>query len=270
MAASVRIEDEAFSDVRFEVLAALCQLADSDHARGKVAKLWRQCTAQHTYVLPESVVRSVLGPSGVESLLESQLGERSDGGIRLRGTRGRIEWLKKLRKNAQKGGKARAAKRQPNGSHLQAKTEPPPSPPVTAPVTANREERGSPGGLASLFDKVDLAGGDVGQARNTKAAKHKAASNPDHQAAIDGFHNRFKAAYGTKPTWDGKSIGLLSSLLKRHPLTTLLERMDFMFAGKAKWPPGPYSAGVFVQHFDRWVDATPSAPTAPIRKLEEL
>jgi hypothetical protein len=131
------------------------------------------------------------------------------------------------------------------------------------------KETGSPEGLARLFDKVDQAGGDVGKERNASAAKRKAAANPDHQSAIDGFHERFKAAYGTKPTWNGKAIGLLSSLLKRHSLSVVLERMDLMFAGTAKWPPPPYSAEVFVQHFDRWVDVSPR-PTTPYRRVDEL
>ena len=134
MAASVRIEDEAFSDVRFEVLATLCQLADADHARGKMAKLWRQCTAQGSYVLNESVVRAVLGADGATSLTESGLGEQVESGIRIKGTRGRIEWLKKLRNNARKGGKAKAAKRQTQGRQLEDASLPPPFPPAPAPA----------------------------------------------------------------------------------------------------------------------------------------
>jgi hypothetical protein len=132
-----------------------------------------------------------------------------------------------------------------------------------------RESR-EPAGLALLFDKVDQAGGETGKAHNTKAAKRRAADNPDHQAAIDAFHARFKAAYGTKPDWNGKNITLLSALIKRHPLPVLIERMEFMFAGRAKWPPPPYSADVFVQHFDRWIDIASSTPTMPLRKVEEL
>lgn len=145
MAASVRIEDEAFSDVRYDVLAVTCALADADHALGKMARLWRQCTAMHSYVLPVSVVCAVLGPNGASALVESRLGEAVDGGIRIRGTRGRIEWLKKLRQNAKKGGTALAAKRQPNGSPIGkqkgAKSVPPPSPPAPAPAPAQEEDQ---------------------------------------------------------------------------------------------------------------------------------
>lgn len=124
MAASVRIEDEAFSDLRFEVLALTCSLADADHARGKMAKIWRQCCQQQTVCLPAAFVVSVLGPNAVEALETAALGEVIDGGIRIRGARGRIEWLGRLRKNSRKGGRANAAnwkpKGKPDGSPLES------------------------------------------------------------------------------------------------------------------------------------------------------
>lgn len=148
MAASVRIEDEAFSDERYGVLASLCGLADPDHARGKMARLWRQCTAQRTYVLPIDLVCSVLGENGAEGIVKADLGEQVDGGIRIRGTKGRIEWLSKLRNNARKGGKAKAAKRHNVGKQEAAKSVPPACPPAPAPapVTSQIErESESPG-----------------------------------------------------------------------------------------------------------------------------
>jgi hypothetical protein len=150
MAASVRIESDAFEDLRYAVLARLCHLADADHAIGKMARLWRQCTAQQTYTLDPAIVASVLGENGPSALVSSGLGEPAGDEIRIKGTEGRIEWLGKLRKNARKGGRARgsqlanqrAAKRQPNGSHeagdrlapVTAKRQPNPSPPTPIPI----------------------------------------------------------------------------------------------------------------------------------------
>lgn len=116
--ASVRIEDEAFSDVRYLILAAKAGLADADHARGKMALLWRQCTMASTYVLDEAVVLAVLGPNGVTALVASRLGEETPDGIRIKGTEGRIEWLARLRENGAKGGRKRADadKQQASGS----------------------------------------------------------------------------------------------------------------------------------------------------------
>lgn len=109
--ASTRTDDSAFGDVRFVVLAKLCGLADEDHARGKVERLWRQCTHEQTYVLGADVVDAILGERGSEFICTANLGEPVEGGIRIKGTKGRIEWLGKLRKNSKKGGAANKAKR---------------------------------------------------------------------------------------------------------------------------------------------------------------
>ena len=171
MAASVRIEDEAFSDLRYEVLASACQLADADHARGKMLHLWRQCTAQGRHVLPRSMITAVLGQIGPVGIVEAGLGEEHPEGIRIKGTEGRIEWLAKLRDNAAKGGAAKAAKRlpignpegnpdgNPDGCQAPAKTLPPPCPPAPAPAPAQEDIRAAApdGALKALKAKVDKA-----------------------------------------------------------------------------------------------------------------
>lgn len=101
--ASVRIEGEAFNDRRYNRLAERAGLADADHARGKMAALWLQCTIERRYILPVRDVEEVLGAHGVDALEYADLGERVDDGVRIRGTRGRIEWLEKLRKNGKYG-----------------------------------------------------------------------------------------------------------------------------------------------------------------------
>jgi hypothetical protein len=113
--AAVRVEEQAFSDDRFEDLALLAGLADADHARGKMVRLWRQCTLEQTHYLPAITVTRVLGARGVEALVEARLGEQTDRGIRIRGTKGRIEWLKKVRDNGKFGAKGGRPKRNPPG-----------------------------------------------------------------------------------------------------------------------------------------------------------
>jgi hypothetical protein len=108
VSAAVRIEGCAFADERFVTLARLAGLADADHARGKMARLWRQCTDHHTEILPIEIIESVLGSNACDVLVKSGLGEQTDHGFRIRGTSGRIEWLEKARRNGKKGGKARA------------------------------------------------------------------------------------------------------------------------------------------------------------------
>ncbi len=227
MAASVRIEDEAFSDVRFQILATGCQLADASHAIGKMAILWRQCTALNTYVLSESTITAVLGPRGVESLVESQLGERVDDGIRIRGTKGRIEWLKKLRKNAQKGGKAKAAKRQTRGKQEAAKSLPPPFPPAPAPTPILREEE--------------------------KSISPVGESHPGYREVIDDFDGRYRESYGTSATWGAKQGSHVKRLLKAHGEVEVRRRIENMFTSPPSWLKPPFDFGTFVQHFDKFV-----------------
>jgi uncharacterized phage protein (TIGR02220 family) len=147
VAASVRIEDEAFSDRRYDRLARAAGLADADHARGKMAVIWRQCTIEQTHILPADDVTDVLGPNGIVALELARLGERVDTGVRICGTRGRIEWLKKLRDNGKFGKKGGRPRRNPQGlgdgnpsgspSGNGDQTPPAPAP---APAPANKEE----------------------------------------------------------------------------------------------------------------------------------
>jgi hypothetical protein len=140
MAASVRIEDEAFGDGRYEHLGQLLGTTKFD-ALGRMSFLWRQCTQENSHVLPESFVRVFVDP---EKLVESRLGERVDTGIRIRGTRGRIEWLAKLRKNGRKGGRPRKPNGYPNGNQERTNTEPESNPPAPAPAPAPiKKEEGS-------------------------------------------------------------------------------------------------------------------------------
>ena len=113
-----------FDKRRYELLATRLGLADGDHARGKMARLWRQCTLEQTHVLTADDVVVVLGPKGPEALVAARLGEwlfpadasgnpaeasETQRLVRIRGTKGRIEWLGELRGGASEGGKARAA-----------------------------------------------------------------------------------------------------------------------------------------------------------------
>lgn len=113
---SVRIESAAFGDDRFEMLARRAGLADADHARGKMARLWRTCTIEQRHILTVEEIALVLGDRGAEALIAARLGEETSGGIRICGTKGRIEWLEKLRKNGKKGGRPSKTKRFPSGS----------------------------------------------------------------------------------------------------------------------------------------------------------
>ena len=244
MAASVRIEDEAFSDVRYDVLATLCQLADADHARGKMALLWRQCTAQQRHVLPVSIVCAVLGARGADSLVESGLGEAHQDGIRIRGTRGRIEWLKKLKQNAKKGGFARAAKRQPVGKQEAAKSLPSSSPPAPAPAPApiqenkNSDTPAAVGSLDLFKAKVDAAVGAVGKKRASKAAS----ISPDEMAAARRVLAKLSERNGVRYSGTTEHVRLIVAQLRRGHTEADLGTVIAYCATKLEWSAQPEMA----------------------------
>lgn len=148
MGASPAIDSAAFSDPRYDVLAALCGFTDADHARGKMLRIWSHCTSTQHYTIGSRFARAILGPDAIDALVASELGEivadpmptiyatsqqpavAGELLVRIRGTAGRIEWLGAERSKSIKGGQARAngAKRL-GGRFLPAQNQPGTSPP---------------------------------------------------------------------------------------------------------------------------------------------
>ncbi len=118
MSAPVRIESEAWDDLRFATLARVLGLADADHALIKVARLW-SWQAEHytpdapTYVVDADTIDSALERSGAaEAMVRAKLAESVPEGYRIRGARGRIEWLWQRRQSAKAGGEATKRKKE--------------------------------------------------------------------------------------------------------------------------------------------------------------
>lgn len=112
MTAPVRIEAEAWSDLRFATLARLLGFADLDHALIKCSRIWSWQTEHYTpdeptYVVDADLIESALGPDGAAALVRSRLAVEEPGGFRIRGAKGRIEWLWQRRQASARGGEAR-------------------------------------------------------------------------------------------------------------------------------------------------------------------
>jgi uncharacterized phage protein (TIGR02220 family) len=188
--AAIRIEGEAFSDLRYEALGRMIGSSPYE-ALGRMAWLWRQCTMMQKHVLPTSIVETIVDPA---KLCAAQLGEEVEGGIRIRGTRGRIEWLGERRKAARKGGavnKAKwGAKRKPNGSHL---AEPNDSPPAPAPAPA-------PAQISEKEPPKAPQGGAVGEVveigKRRKRASGLAGASPAELESIRGVLERLSERSG--------------------------------------------------------------------------
>lgn len=154
MSAPVRIESEAWDDLRFRTLARILGLADADHALIKVARLW-SWQAEHytpespTYVVDADTIDSALERAGgADAMVRARLAEAAPDGFRVCGARGRIEWLWQRRQNAKAGGEATKRKRdnkevpgaEPRGKPAGSPpAEPNASPPVPVPVPEDQK-----------------------------------------------------------------------------------------------------------------------------------
>lgn len=129
--ANITYENVSFSDIRFELLAHELGLADADHARGKLGRLWLECTETQSYTVSLAVIARVLGPAGVDALITAELGQLTsqhertpfascaprepiaprgpEPVMRLRGTLNRIEWYGRNRSSSRAGGLAKQA-----------------------------------------------------------------------------------------------------------------------------------------------------------------
>ena len=150
--ASIRLEEEARNDPRFKVLGKKLGTTRFD-ARARVEELWAHCTKKNTYYLHAEIIDALAEFEGFHALIlspEVNLAEQTEKGIRIRGTKGRIEWLAKARKNGGKGGRPKKTRRKPTGFENETKTEPKPNllTPILTPAPAlvisqNQEEEGS-------------------------------------------------------------------------------------------------------------------------------
>lgn len=154
MTAPVRIDASAWGDLRFATLARLCGFADADHALIKCAKIWSWQTEHYTdesptYVVEPDIVESALGPGGADHLVRARLAEAGPDGLRIRGSKGRIEWLWKTRAASKRGGEAtrrkHADKEGPSGqpaARPMARPEPgPKGGPLTPDLSPDRSDQ---------------------------------------------------------------------------------------------------------------------------------
>lgn len=108
MGAAVRIDEGAFGDSRIRRLGRLAGV-DEFGAMGRLVHIWRACTDRETDVLSPATIDAITDLDGFcAALLRADLGEEVANGIRIKGCRGRIEWLAGRRQSALIAGKARA------------------------------------------------------------------------------------------------------------------------------------------------------------------
>lgn len=120
--AAVRIENDAWIDGRYAMLAELCGLEDPRFALILCGSVWSQCTERCDEFMSGAMIDAIAKRKGfAEAMAASELADKpreEDGKYRVRGTRGRIEWLQSRRGAGKKGGEAKAAKELAHASEV--------------------------------------------------------------------------------------------------------------------------------------------------------
>lgn len=109
MSAPVRVETKALGDPRIEYLGKLAGY-DRHAALGRLIQLWAYCTERLAHVVSPGAVEAIMG-TPADTLVRAELAEYVAEGVRIKGTKGRIEWLTQQKAYASTGGQASAKRR---------------------------------------------------------------------------------------------------------------------------------------------------------------
>lgn len=123
MPAPVRIEKDAWDDPRYTLLAGYCGYARPRFALVQCAWVWSYCTEKGSDVHDAAIIDAhVQEPGFAAKMVKAKLAEKVAGGVRIKGTAGRIEWLQQRRASAALGGKAKATNRLARASEVVEQT----------------------------------------------------------------------------------------------------------------------------------------------------
>lgn len=269
--ARVNVEHKALTDQRFEMLGKL--LGSNRHeALGRMLLVWHECQEHGSYILPEKRVNIIMGTvQGSEFLIESDLAERVDGGLRIKGTVGRIEWLQEKRETGKEFG------------HLGAKHGKKGGRPKKGVETGSRGfskpgegvlETGSPGFQnpppppPPPLKTEDPTGGAASPPPATTVSHPKTRKVADGSQAefIREFTNAWFARYGEKYPFaggkDGSAIKWIRGQLGDE-LSRFREVVARYFADSEPFVVNArHNLGLLMGQFVRWTVSLPNAPPA--------
>lgn len=181
MTASVTIDRKAWGDVRFAVLAKFMGVDDPDVALVKMGRIWGYCTEEETKIVPVEFLEAILGiPADrvAADLERSKLGDDlGDGTVRIRGCKGRTEWLAQKREAGKKGGEASA---QARGKHKPSTSQAPPKQ-----TASRRQAKGNPSSTATSSGSKEPdpppspSGGVLGDGSPRRKRKRSTPSDED-------------------------------------------------------------------------------------------
>ncbi len=245
------IESTVWGDPRYERLASLLGVHKYE-AIGRMAHIWAWATEIEQDVVTDGDLAILLGKEteiAVRALVESRLGEVVDGGVRVKGCTGRIEWLGKMREGKRKGGRERAKTAKRSGGRFAANT--PKSSPAATSTKLVDDQQGVPAEPATTTTTTATTTTTIKQNKNNGASKPSA-----YTRCIERYFSLYlEMSGGKKPRWGAASGKNLKILLKEHGESEVLGRMRFMFDG-GSWMKPPYTFGGFYRNWDSLIPTT--------------
>jgi hypothetical protein len=241
---SYRVDEKARQDPRFKILGKLLGSSRFD-ALARMGELWAYCADQESYFLSETLINTLTECENFSQMIlnpEVGLAELSEKGIRIKGTKGRIEWLSKLRKNGKKGGRPKKTKPKPEGypeaNQDQTKTEPPSNPltltPALAPALVQNTELRTKGQNAETLPAKAGTGSlpGVKKPRFSDEAREKARKFAG--AYVKAYQTRFP---GGRPEDLNDEItrGQIQNWIKNYPLDRAVQLIQVYFQLEGKW-----------------------------------
>jgi hypothetical protein len=270
--ANVTFEGDAFKDPRFGVLGILFGTSKFD-ARGRMLEVWSYCTEECTYFVRAEVLDALVDKVGGSELLATAglAAKVDDGTFRVLGTKGRVEWLKRLKKNARLGGQAnkrKLAERASQEGSRQAiqqasqQATPQASPPYSYPDPEVVSEKNNPGKAEG-----DPGGFQEPLRLQPSLPKPRSSVAQLQHEFVSWFAQRYKGAIYA---WGKSEAGKASQLVKRAGAGGVPEIMRrARIAGAQGWRQGTVSLGTLL---GAWNDlavapeqarATSSRPSTP-------
>lgn len=143
--ASVRFDD--LDDPRFIALGMLIGM-DEFAAIGRMGKIYKYCTDRQTYSVPKLMIHAITRIENfADHMIASGLGEEFGDEIRVKGTKGRIEWLRKLRQNGKRGGRPKKPEVNQSETNIEPSANPltiTPSKAITLTRSSRRRKNAAP------------------------------------------------------------------------------------------------------------------------------
>lgn len=204
MGAAVRVESSVWGDLRYDHLAAMLGVSKYE-VIGRMTHLWGFCTERLAHALAPAAVDVIIDH---QKLIEADLAEmQPDGLVRVKGTKGRIEWLEKKRKAASKGGKSRGKQlrvtRQASAlAPAKVMADPATTPPAPALTTTRyvdtkTRSRGSRVTLEQAEAAYDLYPRKQGKADGIAKLRERISGPEDYDACIAWLKRLAKAWEGS-------------------------------------------------------------------------